>query len=708
MLTIRRKLFILTAVPLLFATALGAMFIYQSYSDLSKIRDAARRLEAMNLLSEILNEVQTERGLSSLFLNGGASSVLLTAQRSTFDAAYSKNIDRLNVLVFSDQARKTLQDLSGTIISLRKKVDEREMLESTSFSTYTSLVQNLQGLIQQASRTDSPEVMDYLFNILLFEEAKEGAGRARGQMGAIFALDLPMQETAVLNLVNAAVSIGLNLDSKGLELTPELAAQLETLKKSSSWRTLNEALLNILAKSTEGAYGWNSSGFFTTATGVVDGIREIIALASQQTSEIIDTRAMQLFNEILIAGIIVGSLVILFTILSVAIMSNISRSIRLIAAGMKEISGGDADLTRSLNVHSKDELGQLGGHFNSFTGRLRELIQNIKDEVHALEKNVLDLSANTNETASAVAQITANIDSLKLQTINQSASVTESSATIEQIARNIERLYKLIERQAEGVSTSSSSIEEMVANIQSVTTNIERMGSYYEALLGKSDSGRNAIATVVSQVKEIDQQSELLQEANSLIAGIAAQTNLLAMNAAIEAAHAGEAGSGFAVVADEIRKLAENAARQSKTITQNIKATKSVVAAVVNSSSTAEKNFEEIVEQIRILSRLEEEVKYAMQEQSSGSAQILDSLSSINDVTYDVRVAAQEMKDGSVTVLTEMRHLLQLASELENGMNEMASGADEIRRAANDTNELGNSASRSVKHLAEETDQFHT
>lgn len=706
--SIRNKLLLLTIIPLLLAAVLGGLIIYDSYTDLVAIRDADGRLLVMKAVGEVVNELQTERGLSSLFLNGGTSEANLRAQRARFDDKVQSHADLIALSMLSSTDKAAYREITAAIGRLRQQIDNRSIQERTAFNEYTRSIRGMLGLVQRAARTESPEVTASLFNIVLFEEAKEGTGRTRGQIGAILALDLPLLSTNVLDLMNAAVSIGLNLESSGLELTPELNVRLQTLRQSEAWRVVNDTLLQILARSNQGGYGLDGAAFFATASQVFDTVHGIIQFANDQSHALIATRIAELFNRIVITASIVGALILLLSVISIILMTGISSNIFKVSASMKDISSGDADLTRRLEVRSRDELGQLGEAFNAFTGRLQELIQNFKAEVQSMERNVLDLSANTNETASAVAQITANIDSLKQQTINQSASVTESSATIEQISRNIEKLYKLIERQAEGVATSSSSIEEMVANIQSVTANIERMGSYYDALLSKSGSGRDAIATVVRQVKEIDQQSETLQEANALIAGIAAQTNLLAMNAAIEAAHAGEAGSGFAVVADEIRKLAENAAQQSKTITQNIRATKSVVAAVVASSGTAERNFEEIVEQIRILSRLEEEVKYAMQEQSSGSSQILDSLASINEVTYDVRIAAQEMKDGSVTVLTEMRRLLQLASELENGMNEMASGADEIRRAANDTNELGTSASLSVKHLAEETTRFRT
>ncbi|GHV40801.1 methyl-accepting chemotaxis protein [Spirochaetia bacterium] len=388
------------------------------------------------------------------------------------------------------------------------------------------------------------------------------------------------------------------------------------------------------------------------------------------------------------------------------VVNAITKPIVKVADTLKDISEGEGDLTKTVELNSKDEVGDLARYFNATLGKIRDLVASIKKQAAALFDIGNDLSANMTETAAAINEITANIQSIKGRVLNQSASVTETNATMEQMTVNIDKLNGHVEKQTGSVSRSSSAIEEMLANIQSVTTTLVKNGDNVHALSEAAEVGRSGLQEVSTDIQEISRESEGLLEINSVMENIASQTNLLSMNAAIEAAHAGEAGKGFAVVADEIRKLAESSSTQSKTISTVLKKIKSSIDKITTSTDSVLNKFEAIDGGVKTVSEQELNIRSAMEEQGQGSQQILESIGQLNEVTQMVKNGSEEMLEGSRQVISEGKNLEMATQEITNGMNEMATGADQINLAVNEVNNLSGRNKENIDILVKEVSRF--
>ncbi|MDR0502463.1 MAG: methyl-accepting chemotaxis protein [Treponema sp.] len=401
-----------------------------------------------------------------------------------------------------------------------------------------------------------------------------------------------------------------------------------------------------------------------------------------------------------------GVVILIAITIIIYIVSNVS-----IARPLKKMEHvfefiGNGDFTHTIEADSKDEIGNIGRSLNSTLDKIKELIGTIKTKSAELANIGTELASNMTETAAAINQITANIQSIKGRTINQSASVTETNATMEQITVNINKLNEQVEKQTGSVSQSSSAVEEMLANIQSVTQTLTRNVDNVNSLESASEVGRTGLQDVAQDIQEISRESEGLLEINSVMENIASQTNLLSMNAAIEAAHAGEAGRGFAVVAEEIRKLAENSSVQSKTISIVLKKIKGSIDKITLSTDNVLQKFETIDSHIKTVADQEENIRNAMEEQGQGSKQILEAIGNLNGITRQVKSGSDEMREGSREVIQEGRNLENMTQEITGGMNEMATGADQINIAVHRVNEISEKNHQMIDVLQTEVAKF--
>jgi len=416
---------------------------------------------------------------------------------------------------------------------------------------------------------------------------------------------------------------------------------------------------------------------------------------------------MEAINRLQINMVIIGfSTLFVSLIIVFFVISRIIKPIQIASGALKDIAQGEGDLTVRLPVHGNDEITDLSRYFNQTISKIAGAIREVGVNTTTMDSIGGKLTSNMSETASAVHEISANIDGVKQQAHTQAASVTETAATVEEIIRTIKQLNNSIENQAASVAQSSSAIEQMVANIASITQTLDKTNDSIKSLATATADGKETITRSTTITQKIAEESGSLFEASSVIQHIASQTNLLAMNAAIEAAHAGEAGKGFAVVADEIRKLAEESSAQGKTITATLKTLSAEIETLSASSKTAGEKFNVIFSLSEQVKDMSNRLMEAMQEQENGSREVLGAIKTINAVTNEVQAGSEEMLKGGESVAQAMQKLDSLTRIIADSMNEMASGAVQINNAMQDVNEITQKNKYSIENLAAEIGKF--
>lgn len=361
---------------------------------------------------------------------------------------------------------------------------------------------------------------------------------------------------------------------------------------------------------------------------------------------------------------------------------------------------------QNLPVTTRNEIGLLTNDLNSFKEETHALLTDIKKSVEISLSTAENVNSSMTTTSKSIEEIMENINKVKEQAGFQAESVTESDQTIQTMISKINELNENVNIQAESVSNSSSAVEEMVANIRSVTQILEGNSKTVENLTTESETGRKRIKESTDLAANILDKSKGLVEASSVVQSIASQTNLLAMNAAIEAAHAGEAGKGFAVVADEIRKLAEQSNTQGKNIGNQLSELQDIIQSVSDNTRAVQNQFEVIFDLTNKVQQQEAVIKNAMDEQNAGNVQVLQSINEIKASADIVKENSNVLLSGGKQIGEKMKALENVTREITESMNKMAADSSEITQSVSDCQKLSNENQENLEELNSNVGMF--
>jgi methyl-accepting chemotaxis protein len=403
--------------------------------------------------------------------------------------------------------------------------------------------------------------------------------------------------------------------------------------------------------------------------------------------------------------LVIGANGMIFLILRL-IAQSLSSTVKTINGKLEAMNRDSGDLTTRLDIIAQDDIGTLSENFNGLMGFLRTSISSVK--VSSAQGSTIgtELASTAEESSAAATQMAASMEGLRKRTEGLRSSAADQQEALAAADSALKSFLSKVDDQASAVEESSAAIEQLIANLNSIESATKGKRELVKALKADGAEGDRIVGGITEAVAEIDRSTENIMALVDVISDVSRSTNLLAMNAAIEAAHAGSSGRGFAVVADEIRKLAESTDRNSKDIAKSLGGVVEKIKRSAELSNRTKEVFKKILEGIAVVDGGMEETLSGLTEASTGSGQIVDAVSELSTLTVGIRDTGHDIGERIRLTLEKANQVAQLSGENEQSSQEISSGLSEIAQAASSLSSLGLRNSENIARLDVEVARF--